>query len=124
MSDWTREQVLAMADEIVALHPSFQDAMDGADISLRYIAAMLRDYAALLGRWEALRHSLRMIDFPTAWSVCRETKTEQHHEACSYRQADGGFLCDCAALEGAQAFRKHTLSLMARLEREGSEGQP
>jgi hypothetical protein len=36
-------------------------------------------------------------DFPTAWAVMRATDPQQHHERCSYRQTNGGVLCDCAA---------------------------
>lgn len=36
-------------------------------------------------------------DFPTAWAVMRKTDPQQHHERCSYRQTNGGVLCDCAA---------------------------
>ena len=38
-------------------------------------------------------------DFPTAWAVMRLTDIEYHHERCSYRVANGGFLCDCAAIQ-------------------------
>lgn len=40
---------------------------------------------------------LLQSDFPTAWEVMRKTKPNQHHERCSYRQSNGGVLCDCAA---------------------------
>lgn len=43
---YTREEMMEMADTLSSLHSSFQDAMDGAEISLSEIAAMLRQAAA------------------------------------------------------------------------------
>lgn len=73
----------------------------------------LRSCLAAVARLRAVENALlNMIDFPTAWAICRATKVEQHHERCSYRQAEGGILCDCAGLDAAQAYRKHVLALL------------
>lgn len=39
-----------------------------------------------------------IMDFPTAWAFVRATAMSDHHEECSYRVAQGGFLCDCDVL--------------------------
>lgn len=36
-----------------------------------------------------------MIDFPRAWQIARMIPPTAHDENCSFRQASGGFLCDC-----------------------------
>jgi hypothetical protein len=36
-----------------------------------------------------------MMDFPDAWKFMRLTKTEEHDPKCSWRQSEGGMLCDC-----------------------------
>jgi hypothetical protein len=44
-----------------------------------------------------------VFDFPAAWKSVEPTKTDQHHERCSYRQTDRALLCDCAAVIAAEA---------------------
>jgi hypothetical protein len=39
-----------------------------------------------------------MLDFPTGWRLAREGVTHTDPR-CSYVQHDGGFLCDCGAIE-------------------------
>jgi hypothetical protein len=36
-----------------------------------------------------------VMDYPTAWKFVKTTKMGDHHPKCSYRQMDGGLLCDC-----------------------------
>lgn len=40
----------------------------------------------------------RPIDYPRAWEITRATPIDGHDPRCSYRQCDGGMLCDCAVL--------------------------
>lgn len=43
-----------------------------------------------------------VFDFPTGWASLEPTNPEHHHERCSYRQANRGLLCDCAAIHAAR----------------------
>ena len=40
----------------------------------------------------------RPIDYPRAWEIARAVPMDGHHPRCSYRQCDGGMLCDCPVL--------------------------
>lgn len=40
----------------------------------------------------------KTIDFPRAWEIAQSVPFEEHDPRCSYRLAEGGFLCDCHVL--------------------------
>lgn len=50
--------------------------------------------------WEK---ELETFDYPTAWRLVPETKKEQHHEKCSWRQMQ--LLCDCVGVDMARLAR-------------------
>lgn len=52
----------------------------------------------LLKRGNSREAANVIMDFPTAWAFCRATSMEDHEAGCSYRVANGGFLCDCKIL--------------------------
>lgn len=41
---------------------------------------------------EKIRGKKAITDYPFAWEVCKQTKLEQHHKDCSWKE---GMLCDC-----------------------------
>lgn len=51
-----------------------------------------------------------VMDFPTAWNFVRQTKPEQHHEDCSWRNYGGALLCDCHVLSDEYKRRESALS--------------
>lgn len=48
----------------------------------------------------AQHHERRKMDFPTAWSIARQTPPENHHHQCSLNVTSGALLCDCVVLTG------------------------
>lgn len=38
------------------------------------------------------------VDFPRAWQISKMVAVDEHDPLCSYRQTDGGLLCDCHVL--------------------------
>ena len=38
------------------------------------------------------------VDFPRGWQIARSAPFGSHDPACSFVQAAGGMLCDCAVL--------------------------
>lgn len=38
------------------------------------------------------------VDFPRGWQIVRSAPFGSHDPACSFVQAAGGMLCDCAVL--------------------------
>lgn len=64
--------------------------------------------------WEEEKDHARKLDIALAWKLIKNTAPQHHHEKCSYRQADGGFLCDCAAIGVAYQFEE--LLHQARVE--------
>jgi len=38
------------------------------------------------------------VDFPRAWQIAHEAPMDKHVPLCSFRQTNGGVLCDCDVL--------------------------
>ena len=38
------------------------------------------------------------VDFTRAWQIARMSTIADHDEKCSYRQTNGGIICDCPVL--------------------------
>jgi hypothetical protein len=49
------------------------------------------------------------MDFPRGWEVARAAPMADHDPKCSYRQHDGGFLCDCLVLTEHPEYRSDVL---------------
>ena len=62
--------------------------------------------------------SRTIMDFPTAWAYVRETELDSHDPKCSYRVAQGGFLCDCFILMDEYERRKAAVHYLDKSERE------
>lgn len=48
--------------------------------------------------WTGVSVDGRPIDYPRAWEIARSAPMSEHDLRCSYRQCDGGMLCDCPVL--------------------------
>lgn len=48
--------------------------------------------------WSGVSVDGSPVDYPRAWEIARAAPMGEHHPRCSYRQCDGGMLCDCPVL--------------------------